>query len=164
YLLRYVDDPPATVRELARVVRPGGTIAMLEFAVPRGAWRVAWELWVRVGLPAAGRVISPGWHEVGRFLGPSIRTFWRRHDPAAFALGMGVGAHALDELHGRPLRTNIPDAALWTLAAVSIAAATAVGVYACVAWTWLLAPFVVAGAFIVVAYNLELFAGAFHST
>jgi demethylmenaquinone methyltransferase / 2-methoxy-6-polyprenyl-1,4-benzoquinol methylase len=79
YLLRYVDDPGATLRELARVVRPGGTIAMLEFAVPRGGWRPLWELYVRVGLPALGRTISPGWHEVGRFLGPSIRDFYARH-------------------------------------------------------------------------------------
>ena len=82
----------------------------------------------------------------------------------AFALAMGVGAHALDELHGRPLRTHIPDRTLWALAVASVAAATAIGVSACVAWTWWLAPFVVAGAFIVVAYNLELFGGAFHST
>jgi demethylmenaquinone methyltransferase / 2-methoxy-6-polyprenyl-1,4-benzoquinol methylase len=73
YLLRYVDDPPATLRELARVVKPGGTIAGLEFALPRGVWRPLWETWVRVGLPAAGRVIGNGWHEVGTFLGPSIR-------------------------------------------------------------------------------------------
>ena len=77
---------------------------------------------------------------------------------------MGIGAHALDELHGHPLRTGIPDRTLWVLAIASVAGATAIGVYACVAWTWLLAPFVVAGAFIVVAYNLELFGGAFHST
>jgi len=77
YLLRYVEDPAATMRELARVVRSGGTIAMLEFAVPRGVWRPAWELYVRVGLPFAGRTISPGWREVGDFLGPSIREFWR---------------------------------------------------------------------------------------
>ena len=60
YLLRYVDDPAATLRELARVVRPGGTIAMLEFAVPRGIWRPAWDAWVGVGLPLAGRLLSPG--------------------------------------------------------------------------------------------------------
>jgi demethylmenaquinone methyltransferase / 2-methoxy-6-polyprenyl-1,4-benzoquinol methylase len=78
YLLRYVADPGATLRELARVVRPGGTIASLEFALPRGVWRVLWELYVRIGLPAAGRLISPGWHEVGRFLGPSIRGFYAR--------------------------------------------------------------------------------------
>jgi len=73
YLLRYVDDPAATLRELARVVRPGGTIAGLEFGLPRGAWRPPWELWMRAGLPVAGRIIGGGWHEVGIFLGPSIR-------------------------------------------------------------------------------------------
>ena len=77
YLLRYVDDVPATLRELARVIRPGGTLAMLEFGLPRGAWRPAWELYVRVGLPAAGAVVSPSWGGVGRFLGPSIREFWQ---------------------------------------------------------------------------------------
>jgi demethylmenaquinone methyltransferase/2-methoxy-6-polyprenyl-1,4-benzoquinol methylase len=90
YLLRYVDDPAATVRELARVVKPGGTIAMLEFAVPRGIWRPLWELWVRIGLPGAGRAISPGWHEVGRFLGPSIRGFWERHDIASLFAAAGL--------------------------------------------------------------------------
>jgi demethylmenaquinone methyltransferase/2-methoxy-6-polyprenyl-1,4-benzoquinol methylase len=79
YLLRYVDDPAATLRELVRVVRPGGTIAGLEFALPRGVWRPLWELYVRVGLPAAGRLLSPGWAEVGNFLGPSIRTFYERY-------------------------------------------------------------------------------------
>jgi len=78
YLLRYVPDPGATLRELARVVRPGGTVAGLEFAVPHGVWRPFWELYVRVGLPLAGRVISPGWAGVGDFLGPSIRSFYAR--------------------------------------------------------------------------------------
>jgi demethylmenaquinone methyltransferase/2-methoxy-6-polyprenyl-1,4-benzoquinol methylase len=78
YLLRYVDDVPATLGELSRVVRPGGTLAMLEFGLPRAGWRPLWELYVRVGLRAAGAVVSPGWSEVGRFLGPSIRDFWQR--------------------------------------------------------------------------------------
>jgi demethylmenaquinone methyltransferase / 2-methoxy-6-polyprenyl-1,4-benzoquinol methylase len=78
YLLRYVDDPAATMRELVRVVRPGGMIAMQEFGLPSGVWRPLWELYVRVGLPAAGAVVSPGWHEVGSFLGPSIRDFYER--------------------------------------------------------------------------------------
>jgi demethylmenaquinone methyltransferase/2-methoxy-6-polyprenyl-1,4-benzoquinol methylase len=90
YLLRYVDDPETTVRELARVVRPGGTIAMLEFGLPRGVWRPLWELWVRVGLPLAGRLISPGWRDVGGFLGPSIRGFWQRHDPVELFLAAGI--------------------------------------------------------------------------
>jgi demethylmenaquinone methyltransferase/2-methoxy-6-polyprenyl-1,4-benzoquinol methylase len=64
---------------------------MLEFAVPRGPARLAWEAWVRAGLPLAGRAISPGWHEVGRFLGPSIRGFYDRHpDPAAIFREAGV--------------------------------------------------------------------------
>jgi demethylmenaquinone methyltransferase / 2-methoxy-6-polyprenyl-1,4-benzoquinol methylase len=80
YLLRYVDDPAATLRELARVVRPGGTIASLEFAVPeRALWRALWELYVRVGLPVAGRAISPGWREVGGFLAGSIKGFYARY-------------------------------------------------------------------------------------
>lgn len=92
YLLRYVDDPAATLRELARVVRPGGTVAMLEFAVPRGLWRRAWDLWVGVGLPVAGRLLSPGWHEVGRFLGPSIRKFHATYpEPALLDLWRAAG-------------------------------------------------------------------------
>ena len=78
YLLRYVDDPGATLQELARVVRRGGTIASLEFCVPRGIWRRLWDLYVGIGLPVAGRLISPGWYEVGRFLGPSIRSFYEQ--------------------------------------------------------------------------------------
>jgi demethylmenaquinone methyltransferase/2-methoxy-6-polyprenyl-1,4-benzoquinol methylase len=92
YLLRYVDDAGAVLRELTRVVRPGGTVAMLEFAVARGIWRPLWELHVRVGLPLAGRLISPGWHEVGRFLGPSIRGFWERtSEPALLELWRTAG-------------------------------------------------------------------------
>lgn len=79
YLLRYVDDPGATLAELARVVRSGGTVASLEFAVPAGLWRPLWRAYVGAVLPAAGRIVSPGWHEVGDFLGDSIREFWRRY-------------------------------------------------------------------------------------
>jgi demethylmenaquinone methyltransferase / 2-methoxy-6-polyprenyl-1,4-benzoquinol methylase len=79
YLLRYLDDLPAGLRELARVLRPGATMSLLDFGVPPGPVpRVAWDLWVDVGLPLAGRAISPGWHEVGRFLGGSIREFDQR--------------------------------------------------------------------------------------
>ena len=78
YLLRYVDDRPQPWAELARVVRPGGTIANLEFCDPRGIWRPLWDLYVGVGLPALGRIASKGWYDVGRFLGPSIRGFYER--------------------------------------------------------------------------------------
>jgi demethylmenaquinone methyltransferase / 2-methoxy-6-polyprenyl-1,4-benzoquinol methylase len=80
YLLRYVDDPRATMRELARVVRPGGRVASLEFGVP--PWlpaRAAWRLYTTIGLPTLGRIASREWAEVGRFLGPSIRGFYERH-------------------------------------------------------------------------------------
>jgi demethylmenaquinone methyltransferase / 2-methoxy-6-polyprenyl-1,4-benzoquinol methylase len=79
YLLRYLDDLPAGLQELARVLRPGATAALLDFGVPPGALpRAAWNLWVDVGLPVLGGAISPGWHEVGRFLGGSIRAFDER--------------------------------------------------------------------------------------
>jgi demethylmenaquinone methyltransferase/2-methoxy-6-polyprenyl-1,4-benzoquinol methylase len=76
YLLRYVDDAQATLRELARVVRPGGVVAMAEFGLPPRPWRLPWELYVRLLLPAAGSVIAPAWWGVGRFLGASIRSFY----------------------------------------------------------------------------------------
>jgi demethylmenaquinone methyltransferase / 2-methoxy-6-polyprenyl-1,4-benzoquinol methylase len=80
YLLRYVDDPPATLRELARVVRPGGRVASLEFGVPpRRVPREAWRFYTAIGLPALGRIASREWAEVGRFLGPSIRGFYERN-------------------------------------------------------------------------------------
>jgi len=76
YLLRYLDDLPAGLAELARVLRPGATAALLDFGVPLGAVpRQAWNLYVDAGLPLLGRAISPGWREVGRFLGRSIREF-----------------------------------------------------------------------------------------
>jgi demethylmenaquinone methyltransferase/2-methoxy-6-polyprenyl-1,4-benzoquinol methylase len=84
YLLRYVDDPAATLRELARVVAPGGRIASLEFGVPdREPSRALWRCYTRVGLPVLGRAISPQWEQVGRFLAASIPSFYARHPLAA---------------------------------------------------------------------------------
>src|SRR5947209_5608474 len=159
YLLRYVSDPAATLRELARVVRPGRTIAGLEFALPRGAWRPLWELYVRAGLPLAGRALSRGWAEVGDFLGPGILGLAL----LAFFLGMGIAAHALDELRGRPLQTRIGAKTLVALAAASLAAAAGIGVGTAIHTSLWLLVFVATGAFIAVAYNLELFGGRFHN-
>ena len=81
YLLRYVDDPQAVLAELARVVRPGGTVASLEFNVPPSAfWRFWWHGYTRLVLPLGG-LITGGrqWYEVGRFLGPSITGHYHRY-------------------------------------------------------------------------------------
>jgi demethylmenaquinone methyltransferase/2-methoxy-6-polyprenyl-1,4-benzoquinol methylase len=76
YLLRYLDDLPAGLAELARVLRPGATAALFDFSVPPAPLpRHAWNAYVDLGLPTLGRAISPGWHDVGRFLGGSIRRF-----------------------------------------------------------------------------------------
>jgi demethylmenaquinone methyltransferase / 2-methoxy-6-polyprenyl-1,4-benzoquinol methylase len=79
YLLRYVDDPAATLAELARVVKPGGRVAALEFGLPDPPLlRPLWYLYTRLVLPAAGRAFGTEWLEVGRFLGPSIQGFYER--------------------------------------------------------------------------------------
>ena len=79
YLIRYVDDPGATLAELARVVRPGGRIASLDFGLPDPPlWRALWRLYTRAGLPVAGRLFGRDWYEVGRFLGPSIEELYER--------------------------------------------------------------------------------------
>jgi demethylmenaquinone methyltransferase/2-methoxy-6-polyprenyl-1,4-benzoquinol methylase len=80
YLLRYVDDPAATLQELARVVRPGSVIASLEFGVPPNpVWYACWLAYTRFAMPAIGLAVSRHWYRVGRFLGPSIERFWARH-------------------------------------------------------------------------------------
>lgn len=102
YLLRYVDDPAAQVRELVRVVRPGGPVASLEFFVPAGPWRPLWEVYVGAVLPAAGGLLfNRAWAEVGRFLGPSIRGFWRQH-PLDEQLGWWRAA-GVEDVQARPL-------------------------------------------------------------
>jgi demethylmenaquinone methyltransferase/2-methoxy-6-polyprenyl-1,4-benzoquinol methylase len=79
YLLRYVDDPGATLTELARVVKPGGRIAALEFGLPDPPlWRQLWRLYTRLVLPAAGRAFGSEWFDVGRFLGPNIEELYAR--------------------------------------------------------------------------------------
>ena len=80
YLLRYVADPAATVRELARVLRPGAPMASLDFAVPTGVvWHPAWWFYTRTVLPIGGLLGGPAWVRVGRFLGPNISDFYRAH-------------------------------------------------------------------------------------
>lgn len=128
------------------------------YALESGGWRdyitllhppyTAWHL----SYVAIGAALAPEF--AGRRLLAAL---------AAFFLAMGVGAHALDELTDRPLQTRIADRVLIALAALSIGGAVAIGIAAALAWTLWLLPFVALGAFLVVAYNLELFGGLFHT-
>jgi hypothetical protein len=128
------------------------------YALAPGAWRdfvtllhppyTAWHLsYVALGAAAA----------------PTLHADRLAAALGAFFLGVGVCAHALDELNGRPLRTGIPDAVLVTLAGLSLAGAVALGVVGVATVGASLVPFIAAGAFLVVAYNLELFGGRFHT-
>jgi demethylmenaquinone methyltransferase/2-methoxy-6-polyprenyl-1,4-benzoquinol methylase len=98
YLLRYVDDRAATIRELARVVKPGGAIGMVEFGVPQNpALRALWRAHTRLGLPLLGRLVSSAWFEVGRFLGPNIEELFRS-TPDLSALWNAAGISEVTEL------------------------------------------------------------------
>lgn len=107
------------------------------------------------------------WHlsyvVIGASLAPELRAERLLAGLAAFFLAVGVGAHALDELRSRPLRTAIPDRVLILLGGAATGAAATIGVGAALAWTPWLLPFVAGGVFLVVAYSLELFGGRFHS-
>jgi demethylmenaquinone methyltransferase/2-methoxy-6-polyprenyl-1,4-benzoquinol methylase len=78
YLLRYVHDVPGTLGALSRLLKPGGVMASLDFAVPRGVWHPLWQLYTAAVLPAGGRLFSRDWQRVGAFLGPNIREFYSR--------------------------------------------------------------------------------------
>jgi len=101
---------------------------------------------------------------IGAAIAPVFRTDRMLWTMAAFALALGISAHALDELNGRPLQTSIPGGMLVALAAISLAGACAIGVWAASAWGWGLLVFVAIGAFVVPAYNLEWFGGRLHNT
>jgi hypothetical protein len=128
------------------------------YALRPGGWRDYWTL------------LHPPytlWHlsyvAIGAALAPRLHVGWLLETLLAFFFAMGVAAHALDELHGRPLRTRIPDGVLWTLAATGLAGAIALGIHGAVEaspWIW---AFIVVGAVLVVAYNLELGGGVLHS-
>jgi hypothetical protein len=128
------------------------------YALAPGGWRDYWTL------------LHPPytlWHlsyvAIGAALAPTIQVGWFLETLVAFLLAMGIAAHALDELHGRPLRTRIPGGVLRAAAALGLAGAVGLGVHGTIevsAWLWV---FIAAGGFLVLAYNLELFGGAFHS-
>ena len=128
------------------------------YALPRGGWRdyvtllhapyTAWHLsYVVVGGCLAAEV---SWGRLGLTV-------------LAFFLAMGIGAHALDELTGRPMQTTIPGSVLIALAVVSVVAACAIGLVVAIGFSLWILPLIAVGAFLVPAYNLELFGGRFHS-
>jgi hypothetical protein len=128
------------------------------YALSPGGWRDYWTL------------LHPPytlWHlsyvAIGASLASEVNGRWLAESLLAFFLGMGLGAHAMDELHGRPLSTRIPDGVLWTIAIMGLVGAIALGIDGVIEVSpWLLV-FIAFGGFIVVAYNLELFGGWFHS-
>jgi hypothetical protein len=135
----------ARARPAFYALRPGGWRDYLTLLHP------PYTLW-HLSYVAIGAGLAPDFS--GRRLTAAL---------AAFLLAMGIGAHALDELEGRPLQTRIPAHVLVALAAASIGGAVAIGIASALAWTpWLLL-FVAFGGFIVVGYNLELFGGKFHN-
>ena len=128
------------------------------YAARPGPWRDWWTL------------LHPpytAWHlsyvVIGASLAPRMSLSHLLYAVAAFFLAVGVAAHALDELHGRPLRTDIPAWALIAAAAVSLAGAVGLGVYGITQTGWLLLPFMVAGPVLVVAYNMEFLGGLIHN-
>jgi len=134
-----------------------GTARPSFYALAPGGWRdyvtllhPPYTLW-HLSYVAIGAALAPHWRPAVLGLGL-----------LAFFLGMGVAAHALDELHGRPLATGIPDTTLIALAVASLAGAAAIGVVVALRTSLWLLVFVAIGAFIAVAYNLELFGGRLH--
>ena len=128
------------------------------YVLPSGGWRDYWSL-----LHPPYTVWHLSYVAIGAALAPDLHVGWLLETLAAFFLAMGLAAHALDELNGRPLRTRIPGRVLIAIAVVGLGGAVAFGVHGVIEvspWLW---TFIVAGAFLVVAYNMELFGGVVHS-
>jgi hypothetical protein len=137
---------------------PGAAGRPAVYAAGPGRWRDWWTL------------LHPpytAWHlayvVIGAALAPHVRLVPLVATLIAFFLAVGLAAHALDEFHGRPLRTQIPDAMLLTVAGVGLAGAVALGVVGTLRVGWVLIPFLVAGPLLVIAYNAELFGGIVHT-
>ncbi len=139
-------------------VIPPGEIPPAYYAARPGGWRDWWTL------------LHPpytAWHlsyaVIGAALAPRVQTSRLIATVLAFFLAVGLAAHALDELRGRPLRTRIPSAALVTVVVAGLAGALALGVAGVARVGWTLIPFMVAGPALVIAYNAELFGGVMHN-
>jgi hypothetical protein len=128
------------------------------YALSPGGWRDYWTL-----LHPPYTVLHLSFVAIGASLAGLLDLRWLGETLLAFLLAIGLSAHALDELKGRPLRTGISDRTLWIISVAGLSGAIALGVDASIQVSPWIAAFVVAGSFLVVAYNLELFRGIFHS-
>jgi hypothetical protein len=128
------------------------------YALAPGGWRDWWTL-----LHPPYTIWHLSYVVIGASLAPDVNLRWLGETALAFFLAMGLAAHALDELNGRPLRTRIPDGVLVAVAVAGLAGAIALGIDGMIEVSPWIGAFIAAGAFLVVAYNLELFGGTFHS-
>jgi hypothetical protein len=128
------------------------------YALAPGGWRDWWTL-----LHPPYTVWHLAYVALGAATAPRMDAAWLGETALAFFLAVGISAHGLDELRGRPLRTRIPDPVLWTVSLLALAGAAALGLHGALRLTPWLLPFVGAGVFLVLAYDLELFGGRFHS-
>jgi hypothetical protein len=137
---------------------PAATERPAFYALSPGGWRDYWTL------------LHPpytAWHlanvTIGAAVAPALDGGRLAASVVGFFLGVGITAHCLDELRGRPLHTRIPSSALWMLAVAALLGAIGLGILGAAEVSWWLLVFVAFGSFIVLAYNLELFGGRFHS-
>ncbi|HEX9124740.1 MAG TPA: hypothetical protein VF984_15495 [Actinomycetota bacterium] len=128
------------------------------YALASGGWRDYWTL-----LHPPYTVWHLSYVVIGACLADEVNLRWLGESVLAFFLAVGLAAHALDELRGRPLRTGIPDGVLWAISVVGIGGAVGLGIQGALEVSAWLGVFIVVGGFLVVAYNLELLGGVFHS-
>lgn len=128
------------------------------YALSPGGWRDYWTL-----LHPPYTLLHLSFVAIGASLATALDLRWLGETLLAFLLAIGLSAHALDELKGRPLRTGISDRTLWVISVAGLSGAIALGVDGSIRISPWIAAFVAVGSFLVVAYNLEVFRGAFHS-
>jgi hypothetical protein len=152
------DNAPATEDAPGAEGAASGVQRPAFYAARSGRWRDWWTL------------LHPpytAWHlsyvVIGAALAPKVTLAPLLATLAAFFLAVGLAAHALDELHGRPLRTRIPGAVLIAVSVLGLAGAMAIGVAGVIRVGWPLIPFLLAGPLLVIAYNAELFGGIVHT-
>jgi hypothetical protein len=129
------------------------------YALSPGGWRDYWTL-----LHPPYTIWHLSYVAIGAAVAPTIELRWLAETLLGFFFGVGLSAHALDELKGHPLRTRIPDTVLWVIAGIGLAGAVALGIDGALEVSAWIVAFIAMGFLLVIAYNLELFGGAFHTS